>query len=142
MSVWPVAIHTRTPDEISPSIGQRCNRRRQHRRVDCARDPHPRSARELDLDHPAVGQTGGCNIRSDLHRRKADSLPCTQLTAPTIQLAWMKPRFSGNRRHAGTRLDTLALDSSDAATSCSFSAKFQRRRRSTDVMASTRQFVM
>jgi hypothetical protein len=38
--------------------------------------------------------------------------------------------------------DTLALDSSDAATSCSFSAKFQRRRRSTDVMTSTRQFVM
>jgi hypothetical protein len=73
MSVWPVAIHTRTPDEIGiiarPSIGQRCNRRRQHRRVDCARDLHPRSARELDLDHPAVGQTGGCNIRRDLHRR-------------------------------------------------------------------------
>jgi hypothetical protein len=38
--------------------------------------------------------------------------------------------------------DTLAPGSSAAATSRSFSAALQRRRRSTDVMTSTRPFVM
>jgi hypothetical protein len=38
--------------------------------------------------------------------------------------------------------DTLAPGSSVAATSRRFSAKLQRRRRSTDVMTSTRPFVM
>jgi hypothetical protein len=40
------------------------------------------------------------------------------------------------------RLDTLAPGSSDAETSCCFSAELKRRRRSTEVMTSTRPFVM
>jgi hypothetical protein len=35
---------------LPPSIGQHCNRRRQYRRIDGTRDPHPRSAPEIDLD--------------------------------------------------------------------------------------------
>jgi hypothetical protein len=38
--------------------------------------------------------------------------------------------------------DTLAPGSSDADTNCCFSAELQRRRRSTEVMTSTRPFVM
>jgi hypothetical protein len=38
--------------------------------------------------------------------------------------------------------DTLAPGSSDAATSCSFSAELHRRRRSTEVITSTRPLVM
>jgi hypothetical protein len=38
--------------------------------------------------------------------------------------------------------ETLAPGSRDADTSCCFSAELQRRRRSTEVMTSTRPFVM
>jgi hypothetical protein len=38
--------------------------------------------------------------------------------------------------------ETLAPGSSDADTSCCFSAALQHRRRSTEVMISTRPFVM
>ena len=39
-----------------PSIGQRRDCCRQRRRVDRARDPHPRPGRKLDLDRPAAGR--------------------------------------------------------------------------------------
>jgi IstB-like ATP binding protein len=38
------------------SIGQRCDRGLQHRRVDRAGDPHPSPGRKLDLDRPAAGR--------------------------------------------------------------------------------------
>jgi hypothetical protein len=38
--------------------------------------------------------------------------------------------------------DTLAPGSSDADTNCCFSAGLHRRRRSTEVMISTRPFIM
>jgi hypothetical protein len=51
---------------LPPSIRQRCNRRRQYRRIDCARDPHLRSARELDLDCAGTGQRN--RTRPEGHR--------------------------------------------------------------------------
>jgi len=60
MSVWPVAIHTRTPDAMGDYRGFPSDRAAtgglQRRRVDRARDPHPSSGRKLDLDRAAAGQ--------------------------------------------------------------------------------------
>lgn len=75
ISVWPVAIHTRTAGEMGsprPSICQCRDRNLQRRRVDRARDPHPSPGRKLDLDRAAAGRPDRTKRRPrlrDHHRR-------------------------------------------------------------------------
>src|SRR3984893_14350991 len=107
MSVWPVAIHTRSPEAtgiIAADLRPARDRRRQRRGVDRASDPHPRTRGELDLDRPAISHTGWRGLRRDPNRRKPDPRPDTELPPPAIKLARMNPRFPRHRRHAGSRL--------------------------------------
>ena len=114
MSVWPVAIHTRTPEAIGiiavvlrpaprpPPSSPRCPPRLIRIRAPVANS--------ISIVPDAAGRASGA-IRTGAKPFRVDA----QLQPPAIQLAGMNP---ASRATA----ETLAPGSSDADTSCCFSA--------------------
>src|SRR5215471_21338641 len=83
---------------------QRGNHRRQRRRIHCARDPHPCSRCELDVDRlKADKTTSRRSLAGNLHRRKTGRCRRAHLPSPAKELTWMNPGLSGYCRHTGSR---------------------------------------